>query len=181
MDVVAAEGASPPVEALRADFRASFDVVGAALSFAVACAPEGPVLDGLVGPAFVQAIFQAASPVGGVDEFSGLDGEFEDWLLAVGTWTPAAGSPPARPRVEAFNAILASVDDWIGGLFEREHDQLVERLAGGRPVEKSMWLDATGGVVEQAHIRFEKPAAGGDQPGGGTGRRRRWWPRRRRA
>ncbi|PBA69092.1 hypothetical protein CKJ76_24955 [Mycobacterium avium] len=49
---------------------------------------------------------------------------------------------------------MAAVDDWMEALFEREHDQLIERLVGDLPATKSIGVTPDGAIVERVHIQF---------------------------
>lgn len=147
---------TPPIDALRADFEAQLEVTSAAQAFARTCPHTGPALDGLAAPAMVQAMFQIANAADDLPaEHTSLRRQFDEWLDLVARWTPAGGNhPPKRPSSTAHDDVLAAVDDWMEALFEREHDQLIERLVGDLPATKSIGVTPDGAIVERVHIQF---------------------------
>lgn len=129
VDEASAAGASPPIDALRADFDAQLEVTRAVSAFAADCPPEGPDLHQVPGAAFVLAMYQAGGAVV-AEELDRLARAFDVWLTEVSQWTPAhVTMPPTRPASEAHSHALATVGQWWEFQRERLHDDVVAMLA----------------------------------------------------
>jgi hypothetical protein len=129
IDEASANGAAPPVDALRIDFDAQLAVTDSAIAFAALCAPEGPDLDDVPGAAFVLAMHQAGAAMG-AGELEGLARSFEAWLADLRRWTPAhIAMPPPRPMSPGHSHVLATVGQWWVFHHERMHDEVVAMLA----------------------------------------------------
>lgn len=124
VDEASVNGASPPVDALRADFDAQIAVTRSVRAFTALCPPDGPDLDDVPGAAFVLAMYHAGDALE-AEELDGLAGAFDTWLAEVSRWTPAhIAMPPTRPVSPAHSHVLATVDQWWGYHHERLHDDI---------------------------------------------------------
>jgi hypothetical protein len=177
MSAAAAARAVPPVAVMEVDFVAQLAVSRAVLAFAQACPRGGPDLVGVAGAAFVQAIFQAATPeLAG--ELEALEPDWVAWLPTVRDWTPDSGQPPAPPAAPLHAHVLDTVDAWGGFAQDQMRDQLVDLLAsaGGQRVSESAHTSADGRLVEVTRFHFD---AGLALPVGVFGRLHAWLRRRR--
>lgn len=166
VDEASVNGASPPVDALRADFDAQIAVTRSVRAFTALCPPDGPDLDDVPGAAFVLAMYHAGDALE-AEELDGLAGAFDTWLAEVSRWTPAhIAMPPTRPVSPAHSHVLATVDQWWGYHHERLHDDIVAMLttagqegstaigvgAGGEVIKVSAF-DLRGAATPQLHGR----------------------------
>lgn len=130
---VALEAASdkadpPPIAALKTDYAAQRALTRAVLAFAAACEPDGPELDGLIGPAFVLGLYQAGTAARVRAELADLDTAMAGWWQAVATVATVQALPPARPQNAAFSRIIDAASDWRDCVAEHETDQMQTRL-----------------------------------------------------
>ncbi len=177
MDTAAAAEAAPPVAVMDADFTAGLLVVRAVIAFARACPPQGPHLADLPNAAFVQAMFQAATPElpGEVDD---VVAAWDRWLPLVAQWTPGSVEQvPPRPTSAAVDHVLAAVDAW----WEAEQESMRERIvgmlteAGGTNLGKSYRTAPDGQLVEVTRVEGVPFT-----PAPPAGPVARWWRRIRR-
>lgn len=175
MAAASAQQAGLPVAALCADFDAQLGVTHAAINFAAACPEDGPDLQGLVGPAFVLALYQAVMEEPDLaDELVALIREWDAWIAAARQWTPANDhSLPPRPASAAHSKVLHAVDSFNEFLMDRMTDSVVESLAAGADsVTTTVGTGPHGGEVVRHSIEFKprsdrKPdpvAPGNDTP-----------------
>lgn len=145
-----------PVDALQADFGAQRDLTRRAVAFARMCGSQGPELDGVAGPAFVHALYQAAAVPGIEADLDELDDAMGAWWPLLHRWTPGTGEPPPRPRSAAHDRILDALNNWWEFLDERANDWLAESLAGeGAEVTRSIVRDADGTVRTYTSARLD--------------------------
>lgn len=112
-------------------------------------------------------------------ELDALMQDWEEWLPAVGRWTPATGEAPLpRPVSPAHSRVLSTVEAWYEFVQDRTRDVVVKMFAdAGGEVEEMIHVRADGQLVEHARITFPKPASAPapDRREGGLWARLRGW------
>lgn len=154
MRVASDTSGPPPIAQLRSDYEAQRELTRAVFAYVADCGPDGPDVDGLVGSAFVLALFQAGSANGAQRELAELDTAMEGWWPALETTFFTSPGPPPRPHSDALNRIIGAADNWVECIEEHEHDQWAAAFAArGAKVSRTFSQDAS--VI---HAEFRPPA-----------------------
>lgn len=127
LEAAANSAGPPPIAELQSDYLAQKDVVRAALEFADTCAPNGPELTGLSGPAFVLALFMAAKDSSAPGALADLDTAMAGWWQALATVPSVNSAHPPRPSSAPFNRTTDAANNWIESLAEHETDVMIDQ------------------------------------------------------
>lgn len=159
----------PPVAALQADFTAQRDLTRAAVAYARTCGPHGPDPDAIHGPAFAQALYQAATALDAEAELDAFDDAMAAWWPQLQDWTSTVGSPPRRPRCALHDRILDALTNWWEFLDDQANDRLMDSLAGeGAEVTRTFVRGPDGSVTTVMSARLDI--------GPGSDKGERWTP-----
>lgn len=151
--------------ALRAEVTASQLVVNTAIAFARASSEDGPAIEGRSSAAFISSLVRIVREelaVGLDKDISDLDEAFEQWLSALGGWSPADGPAPLCPeRPEGVRRVQGAASELHQHSVERAHEQLVEGFTEaarqtGKEVNEETRIGSDGSMTKTVTISLDR-------------------------